>query len=107
MANNPTVNWTKSTSGTPTGYVVSWSVNGTSIGTSNVPVTAAQDTSGYSKDYASSFVTALNPGDKVGATVKAVDTVNNLQSTDVATSPTTVTIPLPPGPPQNVTLTLA
>lgn len=110
MANNPTVSWTKSLTGTPTQYTVKWTVNGSVVGSPVVPVTAAQDASGYTLDFASSVPgVTLNPGDQISVTVKADDVPNNLHSEEVASTPPTVTIPtapVPPGPPQGVTLAL-
>ncbi len=111
IVNDVTVNWTKTTVGTPTNYLVVWSVNGTAATPVSVPATALGDIGGYSLDYATSQpATPLKPGDVVGATVQANDAVNNLQGPVAPSDPTTVTIPstpVAPGAPENVKLVLS
>jgi hypothetical protein len=106
-----TVSWGASASGTPTSYSVVWSYNGTAQAPISVTANAAQDTSGYSLDFATSNPTvAVKAGDVIGATVQAIDATNSLSSAIVPSVPPTVTepvVPVPPGPPQNVTLALA
>jgi hypothetical protein len=108
--NDATLVWTKSLVGTPTQYSVIWTYNGVAQPADIYPVTAALDASGYSSDFAVATGITPNPGDILGATVQAVDTVNNLTSAVVVSVPPTVTIPttpVPPGPPQGVTLALS
>ncbi len=108
--NDATVSWTKSLTGTPTGYSVVWTVNGTANPAITVPATNASDIGGYSLDAANSLGVTFNPGDSIGATVQAVDAINNLNSAIVPSSPATVTIPttpVAPGDPQNVALVLS
>ena len=109
--NDATVSWSASLAGTPTGYVVQWSQNGTPIPPNTVAANSAQDTSGYSQDFATANpLVAVNPGDVIGVTVQAVDATNNLSSSAVPSTPPTVTeptAPVAPGDPQNVTLVLS
>lgn len=105
------VSWGASATGAPTSYQVRWTYNGSQMAAVNVPRTAALDASGYSLDFATSNPTiTVKGGDQISAIVRAVDSVNNLQSDYVATVPATVTIPAPPAPPsvpQNPVLALA
>jgi hypothetical protein len=100
-----TLQWGASATGAPTTYSAVWTQNGTALPAVSVPVVSGQAT--YSLDFAASTGKTINPGDVIGATVQALDSVNNLQSAIVPSVPATVTIPtgpVPPGPPLNVTL---
>jgi hypothetical protein len=108
--NDATLTWNKSLTGSPTGYIVIWTVNGTAKPPVTVPATNAGDLVGYSLDAANSLGVTFNPGDAIGATVQATDAINNLQSAVVPSSPASVTIPtapVAPGDPQNVALALS
>jgi hypothetical protein len=108
--NDATVSWMKSLTGTPTGYIVVWTVNGTAKSPITVPATNAGDFSGYSLDASNSLGVVFSPGDKIDATVQATDSINNLVSAVVSSTPPEVIIPstpVAPGIPQNVTLVLS
>jgi hypothetical protein len=108
--NDATVSWTRSLTGTPTGYIVTWSRGGTPLPSILIPASSAQDSTGYSSDFVTATGIVLSPGDVLGATVQAFDSVNNLKSSVVVSSPPTVTIPIvlvAPGDPQNVKLVLS
>jgi len=106
-----TVTWNPTTTGTPTAYLVAWSQNSIALPAISVPVSAQQDASGYSNDFATSNPTvALNPGDTLAVTVQAVDTKNNLQGPVTPSVPASVqipTAPVAPGSPTNVVLALS
>jgi hypothetical protein len=104
--NNATLSWKASLSGNPTAYQVTWGYNGVAQPVQNVPRTAGQDASGYSLDFASANPTiTVKPTDVIGASIVAYDAVNNISSAVI--TPPTVTIPTPPGDPQNVLLVLS
>ncbi len=109
--NDATVTWTMTTTGTPTGYSVVWTRNGTALPAILVPATAAQDAAGYSLDFVTSEpAITVAPGDVIGATVQALDAVNGLSGPITPSVPATVTIPatpVAPGAPGNVVLALA
>jgi len=108
--NDATVSWTKSLTGTPTQYAVVWSQNGTALPPVTYPVTAANDASGYTSDFETATGKTTSPGDVLAVTVQAIDTVNNLSSAIVTSTPSSVTVPtapVAPGSPQNVTLALS
>lgn len=106
-----TVAWVASPSASTTNYLVTYTVNGTAQTQVSVPRTSAQDSGGYSSDINSALPSlTLNPGDVVGASVAANDSVNNLQSAAIPSVPATVTIPtvpVAPAPPSNVVLSLS
>jgi|HubBroStandDraft_2_1064218.scaffolds.fasta_scaffold30817_3 hypothetical protein len=109
--NDATLTWAAAASGVPTGYVVTWSINGSALPSVTVPQTAAQDTSGYSQDFISATGRTPAPGDTIGATVQAVDATGKyLPSAVVTSTPASVTVPAAPvqlGPPVNVVLALS
>jgi hypothetical protein len=113
MANDATLSWDASATGSPTSYSVIWTYNGTAQPAQSVAATAAQDASGYSLDFATSNPTiTVKGGDVIGATVQAVDATQTPPGTSpvVPSVPPTVTeptTPVAPGPPQNVTLVLS
>lgn len=113
MSLDATLAWKASATGSPTSYSVVWTYNGTAQPPQTVAASAAQDAAGYSFDFVTSNPTiVVKGGDIIGATVEAVDASQTppLDSPIVPSSPATVTeptAPIPPGPPQNVTLVLS
>lgn len=108
--NDATLTWNKSLKGTPTGYSVVWNINGTAKPPVLVPATSAGDLAGYSLDAANSLGTTFNPGDVIGATVQAVDSIHSLSSAIDPSVPATVTLPtapVAPSDPQNIVLTMS
>lgn len=107
--NDATLSWSKSATGTPTSYQVTWTYNGTAQSPYKVPASAAQDASGYSQDFATANPTlTARAGDVIGATVQALDETNGLSSGVVTASSVTIpTTPVAPGDPQNVQLVLS
>jgi hypothetical protein len=97
--------------GTPTGYLVVWSQNGTALPPVTIPQTAAQDASGYTSDFTSATGVTPAPSDTLGATVQAIDSANSaINSVVVPSTPATVTVPaVTPqlSPPANVALALS
>lgn len=109
---NATVTWGKTTTGTPTKYVVVWGYNGSNQSPVDVPVDPVRDASQYSADFNSDVPgVTLNNGDTVSVTVQAVDTANNLSGPATPATPATATVGggglVAPGAPQNVVLTLS
>jgi hypothetical protein len=109
--NDAIVSWSKALTGAITGYAVVWTQNGNPLPAVVVPATAQQDAQGYSSDFTTATGVTPKPGDVLGASVATLDATDSLESAVVASTPATVTIPLPPpvapGVPQNVTLALS
>ncbi len=103
------LSWQKSPSSNVNKYTATFTVNGTALNGIDVPANSGQDATGYVLDLsAASPSTTLNPGDVIGASVVAVDTVNSLTSTpDVANTVTVPTAPVAPQPPVGAALALA
>ena len=102
---NAKLTWTKSPSSSVNQYSVQWMLDNNPAAQVPVPSSTNGDASGYSTDFNSGNPgVTLNNGDIVGATLTAVDTINNLQSTPVTPSPITISIPTAPSPPENVVL---
>jgi hypothetical protein len=113
MTPDATLAWQASPSDNVNSYLVTFTYNGAAQPSVSVPRTAAQDSGGYTLDFATSNPSlTVAAGDVIGAWIVAVDTADNL--TSAAVTPPSVTEPTPPPPPpaaplppQNVTLTLS
>jgi hypothetical protein len=104
-----TLSWKPAKTGTPTGYSVVWSYNGTALAPQKIPATAAADAAGYSLDFANANPTiTVKAGDIIGASVQTLDDANGLMASPVSAPPVTEpTAPVPPGPAEEVTLVLS
>lgn len=109
-----TASWGAPAEGSPTAYIVAWTLNGTILPSITVPATTAGQTSGYSLGFVASTGVTPKAGDVIGCTIQADDVTDSLLGPATPTVPPTVTEPTPPPPPPvtptavvNPTLTLS
>ena len=104
----PTLTWGASPSGDVTQYSITWTQNGTALPPVIVPQDPTSDASGYNSPISAvSPAPTLNPGDTIGASIIATDTVSGLSSSPVTPGAVVIpVVPVPPQPPQNVALAI-
>jgi hypothetical protein len=98
-----TASWDASPSSNVTGYSISWVQNTNPAIVVLIPRTSAQDSSGYTSDFASATGITPAPGDVIGATLIVMDAVDKLQGPVQSFTPASVTIPTVPVAPQPAT----